>query len=262
MHRSRKRFGQHFLHDRNIIDKILRAINPKQDDNLLEIGPGRGAITRPLLNFCSHLTAVELDRDLIPVLQQDTASGSKLTVINADILNFEINSLPQPEALRIVGNLPYNISTPLMFHLMDSIDQIQDMHFMVQKEVANRIVAEVGSGSYGRLSVMLQFFCHCQYLFDVAPGCFIPPPKVESAFIRLTPHAAPMVSVDNFDWFSEIVKTAFSQRRKTVSNSLKSILPPESFDACQIDRRLRAENLTLQDFSRLANYSVSRGTDE
>ena len=267
MHRARKRFGQHFLHDKNIIDKILRAIDPQQDDNLLEIGPGQGALTLPLLNYCEQLTAVELDRDLIPLLQQGAAHGGKLNVINADILKFEIDSLPRSKDLRIVGNLPYNISTPLMFHLMDSISQIQDMHFMVQKEVGKRIVAEVGSRNYGRLSVMIQYFCHCQYLFDVAPGCFTPPPKVDSAIIRLTPHTTPIASVNDFTIFSEIVRTAFSQRRKTISNSLKSILPPEALDACQIDRRLRAENLTLQDFASLSNYAspnsaLSGGTHE
>jgi 16S rRNA (adenine1518-N6/adenine1519-N6)-dimethyltransferase len=256
MHRTRKRFGQHFLHDKNIIDKILRAIDPKQDDNLLEIGPGRGALTLPLLNFCGQLTAVELDRDLIPVLQHDATQGGKLNIINADILKFELESLPHPGDLRIVGNLPYNISTPLMFHLMNSIGQIQDMHFMVQKEVARRIVAEVGTRNYGRLSVMLQYYCRCEYLFEVAPGCFTPPPKVDSAIIRLTPHTTPIVTVDNFAKFSELVRTAFGQRRKTISNSLKSILPPESFDSCQIDRRLRAENLTLQDFACLANSAL------
>jgi 16S rRNA (adenine1518-N6/adenine1519-N6)-dimethyltransferase len=262
MHRVRKRFGQHFLHDKNIIDKILRAIDPKQDDNLLEIGPGRGALTLPLLNYCEQLTAIELDRDLVPVLQHDAAQGGKLNVINADILKFDLQSLPRPKGLRIVGNLPYNISTPLMFHLMASISQIQDMHFMLQKEVARRIVAEAGTRNYGRLSVMIQYYCRCEYLFDVAPGCFTPPPKVDSAIIRLTPHTTPIVIVGDFALFSEIVRTAFSQRRKTISNSLKPILPPESLDACQIDRRLRAENLTLRDFANLANSALPVKTDE
>lgn len=256
MQRARKRFGQHFLHDRNIIDKIVRAIGPKQDDNLLEIGPGQGALTLPLLSYCKQLTAVELDRDLIQLLQQAAAPSGDLNVINADILKFKLDSLTCSEDLRIVGNLPYNISTPLMFHLMDSISHIRDMHFMVQKEVAKRIVAEAGSSNYGRLSVMIQYFCSCQYLFDVAPGCFTPPPKVDSAIIRLTPHVVPIASVKNFARFSEVVQAAFGQRRKTISNSLKSVLPPESFDFCQIDKRLRAENLTLQDFACLANSAL------
>jgi len=262
MLRARKRFGQHFLHDKNIIDKILRAIDPKRDDNLLEIGPGRGALTLPLLNYCDQLTVVELDRDLIPVLQRKAVQGGQLKVINADILTFEFDSLPRIGGLRVVGNLPYNISTPLMFHLMDSITKIQDMHFMLQKEVARRIVANVGTRNYGRLSVMIQYFCHCQYLFDVAPTCFTPAPKVDSAVIRLTPHKAPIVSAKDFTVFSEIVRTAFNQRRKTISNSLKSMLSPEILDACNIDRRLRAENLTLQDFACLANHVSPGGTDE
>jgi len=262
MHRARKRFGQHFLHDKNIIDKILRAIDPQHDDNLLEIGPGQGALTLPLLNYCAQLTAVELDRDLIPVLQNGATQGGQLNVINADILNFKLDSLPRPNDLRIVGNLPYNISTPLMFHLMDSISQIKDMHFMVQKEVGKRIVAEVGSRNYGRLSVMIQYFCHCQYLFDVPPGCFTPPPKVDSAIIRLTPHTIPTARVNNFAMFSEIVRVAFNQRRKTISNSLKSMLQPEALDACRVDRSLRAENLTLQDFACLANSVLPGKTDD
>jgi len=262
MHRARKRFGQHFLHDKNIIDKILRAIDPQQDDNLLEIGPGQGALTLPLLNYCAQLTAVELDRDLIPILQHGATHVGQLNLINADILKFKLDSLARPEDLRIVGNLPYNISTPLMFHLMDSISQIKDMHFMVQKEVGKRIVAEVGSRNYGRLSVMIQYFCHCQYLFDVAPGCFTPPPKVDSAIIRLTPHTKPIARVNNFSVFSEIVRLAFSQRRKTISNSLKSILQPGDLDACRVERSLRAENLTLQDFICLADSVLPGETNE
>jgi len=261
-HRARKRFGQHFLHDRNIIDKIIRAINPNPGDNLLEIGPGRGALTLPLLNNCKQLTAVELDRDLIPVLQQKAALSGNLNVINTDILKFKLDSLLRSEAIRIVGNLPYNISTPLMFHLMNSIEHIRDMHFMVQKEVAKRIVAEASSSNYGRLSVMIQYFCHCQYLFDVAPGCFTPPPKVDSAIIRLIPHTKPVARVINFARFSEVVQVAFNQRRKTIGNSLKSILPPETFEYCQIDKRLRAENLTLQDFACLANSTLQNHSNE
>ena len=257
MYRARKRFGQHFLHDKNIIDKILRFVDPQPNDKLLEIGPGQGALTLPLLTYCKQLTTVELDRDLIPELRRSAAQVGELKVINADILKVELDNLPGSGRLRIVGNLPYNISTPLMFHLLNSISQIQDMHFMVQKEVGKRIVAKVGTRNYGRLSVMIQYLCHCQYLFDVAPNCFTPPPKVDSAVIRLTPHSSPFVGVNDFTTFSEIVKTAFSQRRKTISNSLKSRLAPESFDYCQIDRRLRAENLTLQDFAKLANFAVS-----
>ncbi len=251
MHRTRKRFGQHFLHDRNIIDKIIRAIDPGEDDQLVEIGPGQGALTFPLLKRCKHLTAIELDRDLIPRLQQRAAAGEQLEIVNADILKFELDSLLGGR-FRIVGNLPYNISTPLMFHLLDSIEKIQDMHFMVQKEVARRIVASVGTRNYGRLSVMIQNTCDCRYLFDVAPASFTPPPRVDSAVIRLIPYPKPIVDQSDFQVFSEIVQTAFNQRRKTITNSLKSFVDVEIINACAIDTRLRAENLSLQDYANLA----------
>lgn len=251
MHRPRKRFGQHFLHDRNIIDKIIRAIDPREDDRLIEIGPGQGALTFPLLKLCKRLTAIELDRDLVPRLQQQAGAGEQLEIVNADILKFELNSLSGGR-YRIVGNLPYNISTPLMFHLLDSIEKIQDMHFMVQKEVAQRIVARVGIRNYGRLSVMIQNYCDCQYLFDVAPASFTPPPKVDSAVIRMIPYPKPIIDQSDFQVFSEIVQTAFNQRRKTITNSLRSIVDSEMIDSCAIDTRLRAENLSLQDYANLA----------
>ena len=156
MHRARKRFGQHFLHDRNIIDRILRALNPEPGDKLIEIGPGQGALTLPLLKVCQRLTAIELDRDLVPILQRAAGPIGELEIINADILEFELEALPATGKFRVVGNLPYNISTPLMFHLLDSVRRIEDMHFMVQKEVAQRIVAAPGGAHYGRLSIMLQ----------------------------------------------------------------------------------------------------------
>ncbi len=252
MHRARKRFGQHFLHDRNVIDRILRVIDPQPGQNLLEIGPGQGALTYPLLQRCDRLIAIELDRDLVPILEQHAAGLGQLEVINADILKFELESIASHEKFRLVGNLPYNISTPLMFHLLESSRLIEDMHFMVQKEVAQRIVASAGDASYGRLSVMLQFHCNCQYLFDVAPGCFKPPPKVDSAVIRLIPRENPAQNIDDYARFSSIVQTAFSQRRKTISNSLKSILDRETIKACGIDPGLRAENLDIADFAKLS----------
>lgn len=255
LHRARKRFGQHFLHDRNIIDKILRAIQVNEAENYLEIGPGRGALTYPLLQQCKKLTAIELDRDLIPLLNKDATLYGELRVINADILKFDFDSLPE-QTYRVVGNLPYNISTPLMFHLLESVDKIQDMHFMVQKEVAQRIAAKVGSKNYGRLSIMMQYRCECQYLFDVAPGCFTPPPKVDSAIIRLRPLAEPGFAVGDFALFSSIVQTAFSQRRKTLSNSLKSTVSPEVFDLSSINKQLRAENLSGDDFALLTRITL------
>ncbi|NCF36941.1 MAG: 16S rRNA (adenine(1518)-N(6)/adenine(1519)-N(6))-dimethyltransferase RsmA [Gammaproteobacteria bacterium] len=252
MHRARKRFGQHFLHDRNIIDRILRAIAPQAGDNILEIGPGQGALTYPLLQRCDRLTAIELDRDLVPVLEQRAPAFGQLEVINADILEFELSSIASTRKFRLVGNLPYNISTPLMFHLLESADLIEDMHFMVQKEVAQRIVAVPGDSSYGRLSVMLQCRCLCQYLFDVAPTCFRPPPKVDSAVIRLLPLERPKYAIGDAASFARIVQTAFSQRRKTISNSLKSLLDRETIIACGIDPGLRAENLEIADFAKLS----------
>lgn len=252
MHRARKRFGQHFLHDRNIIDRILRAIAPQAGDNILEIGPGQGALTYPLLQRCDRLTAIELDRDLVPILEQRAPAFGQLEVINADILEFELSSIASTRKFRLVGNLPYNISTPLMFHLLESADLIEDMHFMVQKEVAQRIVAVPGDSSYGRLSVMLQCRCLCQYLFDVAPTCFRPPPKVDSAVIRLLPLERPKYAIGDAASFARIVQTAFSQRRKTISNSLKSLLDRETIIACGIDPGLRAENLEIADFAKLS----------
>ena len=252
MHRARKRFGQHFLHDRNIIDRILRAIAPQAGDNILEIGPGQGALTYPLLQRCDRLTAIELDRDLVPILEQRAPAFGQLEVINADILEFELSSIANTRKFRLVGNLPYNISTPLMFHLLESADLIEDMHFMVQKEVAQRIVAVPGDSSYGRLSVMLQCRCLCQYLFDVAPTCFRPPPKVDSAVIRLLPLERPKYAIGDAASFARIVQTAFSQRRKTVSNSLKSLLDRETIINCGIDPGLRAENLEIADFAKLS----------
>lgn len=252
MPRARKRFGQHYLHDQNIIDRILRAIDPQTEDRLIEIGPGRGALTYPLLRLCRQLTAVELDRDLVPILEAGSARFGRLEVINADILKFDLSSLPGGRRYRLVGNLPYNISTPLMFHLLESVELIQDMHFMVQKEVALRIGAGSGDANYGRLSVMLQYHCDCLYLFEVGPKSFKPPPKVDSAMIRLVPHEKPKPDIGDYELFSRIVRTAFSQRRKTISNSLKSMLDRETFIACGIDPGLRAENLAIADFAKLS----------
>ena len=252
MHRARKRFGQHFLHDQNIIDLILRAINPLPGDHLVEIGPGQGALTYPLLQRCKDLIAIELDRDLVPVLQRESKRYGNLEVINADILEFNLASLGKDKKFRLLGNLPYNISTPLMFHVLESMSQIEDMHFMVQKEVALRIVAGPGNNNYGRLSVMLQYRCECQYLFDVGPGSFSPPPKVDSAVVRMTPLTEPLHDIGDEKIFSAIVQAAFGQRRKTISNSLRSQVSRDSISACGIDPSLRAENLTIGDFARLS----------
>ena len=256
MHQARKRFGQHFLHDQNIIESILRLLDPSPGEHLIEIGPGQGALTYPLLQRCDKLIAIELDRDLVPILKNKAAGLGTLEIINADILEFDLASLPGNKIYRLVGNLPYNISTPLMFHLLESVGQIEDMHFMVQKEVALRIVARPGDNNYGRLSVMLQYRCDSQYLLDVAPSCFKPPPRVDSAVIRLIPLDQPEHDVGNYEHFSKLVQAAFSQRRKTISNSLKSLLDRDTIIACGIDPRMRAENLALTDYAKLSRASI------
>jgi len=261
MHKARKRFGQHFLHDNNIIEKILRSIAISDSDLLLEIGPGQGALTFPLLAQCKKLIAVELDRDLIPILNKKSNGVGELTIINEDVLNFQLDSLPGEKPYRVVGNLPYNISTPLMFHLLDSINRIQDMHFMVQKEVALRIVADVGSQHYGRLSIMIQNLCKCQYLFDVGPESFTPPPRVDSAIIRLLPRAKPAFDAGDFELFSQLVLNAFGQRRKTISNSLKAFVSSEIFELAGVNKKLRAENLSGHDFASLTRAILNRSTN-
>ena len=258
-HKARKRFGQHFLHDQSIIHRLIRAIHPQADQTLVEIGPGQGALTFPLLQQCGELTAIELDRDLIPILQEKSQSVGTLNLINSDILNIDLAELALKPPLRIVGNLPYNISTPLMFHLLKRSELIQDMHFMLQKEVAERIIARANQKNantkhYGRLSVMMQYYCRCDYLFDVPPSCFSPPPKVDSAIIRLTPHAKPPVEVNDVEVLSSVVLTAFNQRRKTIGNSLKNMLDGVKIEELGLDPKARAENLELADFALISNH--------
>jgi len=260
VHKARKRFGQHFLHDKNIIYKLLRAINLQPGDTIIEIGPGQGALTFPLLEQCKELTAIELDRDLIPILKQGAVGIGELNLINNDILKIDMSALSLKPPFRLVGNLPYNISTPLMFHMLEYNELIKDMHFMVQKEVAERIIATSdkntsSSKHYGRLSVMMQYFCQCEYLFDVPPGCFSPPPKVDSAIIRLIPHEAPPTQVDDLEMLEAVVKAAFNQRRKTISNSLKKILTREQIQSLDINPGARAENLSLHEFTQLSNMA-------
>jgi 16S rRNA (adenine1518-N6/adenine1519-N6)-dimethyltransferase len=258
IHRARKRFGQHFLHDQNIIRKLVNAINPQAGQNILEIGPGQGALTFPLLQRCKKMTAIELDRDLIAILQKNARPYGELLLINQDILQFDLFSLTGEQAFRVVGNLPYNISTPLMFHLLKQSDRIQDMHFMVQKEVAERIIAEPNTKHYGRLSVMMQFHCQCDFLFKVAPGSFTPPPKVDSAIIRLIPHAKAPVQIDDISMLELVVKTAFNQRRKTISNSLKKLIDKATLTSLNINPAVRAENLTLSEYAQITQTMTNK----
>jgi 16S rRNA (adenine1518-N6/adenine1519-N6)-dimethyltransferase len=253
IHRPRKRFGQNFLHDPAVIRRIIEAIQPAPGQTMVEIGPGEGALTRELLPRLGNLDVVELDRDLVPRLQSACAELGALRIHQADALKFDFCQLsPGPGLLRVVGNLPYNISTPLLFHLLDNNRCIKDMHFMLQKEVVERITAQPGNGNYGRLSVMLQYYCATEMLFTVGPGAFRPAPKIESAVVRLTPHASPPVDVDPTQ-LSRLVRRAFTQRRKTLRNNLKGLLDITAIEDAGIDPGLRPERLSLVDFAHLAN---------
>jgi len=261
-HRARKRFGQHFLADPHILQQITQIIAPGAGQHVLEIGPGQGVLTLPLAAAVARLDAVELDRDLVPLLQQRCAGFAQVHIHQADALKFSPRSLIDAAAsnvrkLRVVGNLPYNISTPLLFHLFESIDIIEDMHFLLQKEVVDRICASPGGHNYGRLSVMTQYFCHSESMLAVPPLAFKPPPKVDSAVVRMIPHATAPVTVSDVAAFSGFVAQAFSARRKTLRNVLKAHLNPADFEQAQIDSQRRAETLTLEEFARLFQLSHS-----
>jgi 16S rRNA (adenine1518-N6/adenine1519-N6)-dimethyltransferase len=251
-HVARKRFGQHFLHDQGILRRIVEAIAPKPDDRLVEIGPGEGALTLPLLRACGHLTAIELDRDLIDSLAARARGVGDLNIISADVLTVDFGDLAGDAPLRIVGNLPYNISTPILFHCLDHAASIRDMHFMLQKEVVDRMAAPPGSKTYGRLSVMLQLRCTVEPLFKVPPGAFRPPPKVDSAIVRLTPLPAHLLAEADGKLIERLVRAAFGQRRKTLSNALRDLASAREIDAAGIDPRARAEQLAPSAFVALA----------
>ncbi len=255
-HRARKRFGQNFLHDPAVINRIVAAIAPAPGQHLVEIGPGRGAITRPLLAACGELDVVELDRDLIEPLAHKLGDAGTLRIHNTDALRFDFRTLAGKGRLRVVGNLPYNISTPLLFHLLDQADVIEDMHFMLQKEVVERMAAAPGSGDYGRLSVMIQYHCEVTRLFSIGPGAFRPAPKVESAFVRLVPHVIRPVDVRRYETLENVVRMAFSQRRKTLRNTLRGLLDEPAIRAAGVDPTARAGTLTLRQFAALADQVV------
>lgn len=253
-HQPRKRFGQNFLQDEGIIAQIIAAIEPRVDDLMVEIGPGLGALTAELLPLLQKLHVIEFDRDLIPKLKKTCANLGELVIHQGDALRFDFVSLILGvQKLRIVGNLPYNISSPLIFHLLDFAPHIKDMHFMLQKEVADRISAKVSTKAYGRLSIMVQYFCRAEKLFDVAPQAFHPQPKVTSSFIRLIPHKKILPQAKDFARFSEIVKIAFNQRRKTLRNALKSIISAEELEKLGIDAKLRPEQLSVEDYVKISN---------
>ncbi len=254
-HTPRKRFGQHFLHDPAVIRDIIDAIAPEPDELMVEIGPGQGAITDPLLKRVNTLHAVELDRDLAAALRKRYAESGKLQLHEADALRFDFTSLGEAgQKIRIVGNLPYNVSSPLLFWLAEQADAIQDMHFMLQKEVVERICAAPGSKTYGRLSVTLGSYCDAEKLFRIGKGAFQPPPKVESAFLRLTPMPKRIAAVYDRATFQRIVRAAFGQRRKTLRNALKNIVDEEALTRVGIEPGLRAETLSVDQYVALANH--------
>ncbi len=256
MHRARKRFGQHFLTDPSVIDAILRSIHATQADVIVEIGPGRGAITDSLARQAGTLHAVELDRDLAARLRDRYADVPSVTIHEADALSFDFSALGNE--LRIVGNLPYNISTPLLFHLLKHREHILDMHFMLQKEVVERMAAEPGSKAYGRLGIMLGCHLRIEHLIDVDRTAFDSPPDVTSAVVRLDPMPADAYRIDNEAMLSTVVATAFMQRRKTLRNALRKLAEPADFAAVGIDPALRPEQLSIADFVALSNQLGSK----
>lgn len=250
-HVARKRFGQNFLVDQGIIGAIVSAINPQRGDTVVEIGPGLGAITEPLMQRVDHLHVVEIDRDLIARLKKQH-TPERMTIHEGDALAFDFASIGRN--LRLVGNLPYNISTPLLFHLADYPEHVHDMHFMLQKEVVERMVAEPGDADFGRLSVMLQYRFWLEWLIDVPPESFEPAPKVDSAVVRLIPKPVSELRAKNLQKLALVVQTAFSQRRKMLRNTLKSLLGEAGFAELGIVPTLRAEDVPVEDYVRIANY--------
>jgi 16S rRNA (adenine1518-N6/adenine1519-N6)-dimethyltransferase len=250
-HVAKKKFGQNFLKDSSIIHAIIQSIQPLQDDLLVEIGPGLGALTKPLLEKTKHLFAIELDRDIVNWMQNQY-SKNNITIFNEDVLNFNFHQFDKK--IRIVGNLPYNISTPILFKCIEDIKIITDLHFMLQKEVVDRMIAAPSSSEYGRLSVMLQYYFAMEHLVHVPKESFDPEPKVESSFVRLIPYDNYPFVANNIDQFGKIVKEAFSQRRKTIRNTLKNFMNANDFENIDINPQLRAENLSVSDFVKISNY--------
>lgn len=264
--RPRKRFGQHYLRDDRVIQRLVAAIRPTAADCLVEIGPGLGALTKPLLQAVGQLQVVELDRDLIPRLEKNCAGLGELQIHQADALRFDFATLspttPSQQQLRIVGNLPYNISTPLLFHLLAQAEIIRDMHFMLQQEVVNRLAAQPGNSDYGRLSIMVQYRSQVEPLFSVAADAFNPPPQVQSAVVRLEPYPHPPQPAADETRFAALVAQAFNQRRKTLRNSLRGWLSADAISAVGIDPSARPETLSLAEFVALSNHSTQNTQKE
>lgn len=251
MHTPRKRFGQNFLQDASIIDQMVAAVNPRAQDHIVEIGPGQGALTEPLIEVVDALDVVELDRDLIPILRVKFITTGKLTIHESDVLKFDFtNLIDQHGAIRVVGNLPYNISTQLMFYLLEYGQGVSDMHFLLQKEVVDRLAAEVGTSHYSRLSVWMQYHCDVEPLFLVPPESFYPVPKVMSQFVRLVPKSE-KPDVGDEQEFKKLITQSFAMRRKTIRNNLKGIVDDAGFEKAGILPTARAQDLSLDDFVRL-----------
>lgn len=256
--KARKRFGQNFLHDEAVIADIIAAISPQKDQHIVEIGPGRGALTASLLEDVGRLDVIELDRDLVPILEKQFRLATNLHIHQADALEFDFSLLPQQAGkLRVIGNLPYNITTPLLFHLLEQAVLIEDMCFMLQKEVVERICAAPGNKSYGRLSVMIQYQCKVEQLFIVPPTAFDPPPKVESAIIYLQPRAQFVGGGVCIKTLGNLVTQAFSQRRKTIANTLKNSVSPSQLVAQGIDPKQRPETLSVEQYVALAQSLIA-----
>lgn len=258
-HKARKRFGQNFLHDHGIIQRISTAIMPRPGDKMVEIGPGQGALTEYMLEGAGALDVIELDRDLIPTLKLRFGLNKEFRIHEGDAMKFDFDSLKTDDRqLRIVGNLPYNISTPLIFHLLSHQNIISDMHFMLQKEVVLRLAAKAGDNHYGRLGIMTQYYCDVEYLFTVGPGAFKPAPKVDSAIVRLIPHKTLPHPCKDVKKLETVVRDAFSQRRKTIRNTLKKHLKADELEALGIDPGARPEVLTLADYVQIADYLIDK----
>ena len=253
-HKARKRFGQNFLIDHGIIREIVRSVHPHKDDVIVEIGPGKGAITELLADACDNLNVIELDRDLVPWLKVKFEKHPNFQLFQADALQFDFAQLLKNDRpLRIVGNLPYNISTPLIFHLLGYANRVRDMHFMLQKEVVKRMAAQPGESAYGRLGIMVQYYCAVEDLFDVPPTSFDPAPKVDSAIVRLTPYAQLPYVATHIKTLETLVNVAFQQRRKTLRNSLKQLLAGEQMENLTVDLSLRPEEISLREYVAMSN---------
>ena len=250
----RKRYGQHLLTDRSVIENIINVVRPNSDQNICEIGPGKGAITFPLLKIAKKLHAIEIDRDLVRFLEKNSHEFGELTIHQMDALNFDFNTIStQANTIRLIGNLPYNISTPLLFHLLKFSDKIIDIHFMLQKEVVDRITASIDTSNYSRLSVMMQANYNAISLFDIRPDQFNPPPKVDSSFMRLVPRDEYKSQIKNSTLFSKLVETAFQQRRKTIKNSLSKLVNEKQLLNAQILPSQRPQEISIQQYINLSN---------